>query len=143
VEYDVILPPGAREQRVSLTFDSPQLGVPPREVVAVARGNGIYRAVGLYTPMVGDWQVRVRLGDAGDERTAVFPLTVRPDPVPPPPNRAPAVVASTWLAGVLEVVAVLGVLVLATVLSRWPALIRVARIGPGRQATAIPALGQD
>jgi hypothetical protein len=123
VEYDVILPPGTKDQRVALSFEAPQLGVPPTEVVAVARGNGVYHAAGLYTPIVGEWQVQVRLGQAGEERTATFPLSVRPDPVAPPPNRAPAVLPSTWLAGGVVVATVTGMLALATWLSRWLAAV--------------------
>jgi copper transport protein len=119
VEYDVVLPPGAKEQRVALSFESPQLGVPPTEVVAAARGNGDYHAAGLYTPIVGEWQVQVRLGQPGEERSATFPLSVRPDPVAPPPNRAPEVLPSVWLAGGLEVATVVGLLGFATWLSRW------------------------
>src|SRR5947209_3949345 len=48
VEYDVVLPPGSPDQRVALSFSSAELGVPPKEVVAVARGNGEYQATGLY-----------------------------------------------------------------------------------------------
>ena len=129
VEYDVVLPPDAKEQRVALSFASPQLGVPPTEVVAAARGNGVYHAAGLYTPMVGEWQVQVRLGQPGQERTATFPLSVRPDPVAPPPNRAPAVLPSTWVAGGVEVAAVVGLLGLATWVSRWLAAV-LNRRGP-------------
>jgi hypothetical protein len=41
----------------------PELGVPPTNVIAVASGNGAYRASGLYTPMTGLWQPRVQLSD--------------------------------------------------------------------------------
>lgn len=140
VEYDVVLPPGSPDQRVALSFSSAELGVPPKEVVAVARGNGEYQATGLYTPMVGQWQVQIHLGQPGDERTATLPLSVRPGPVTPPPNSTPPIVPSIWLAGAIEVVSVVGLLGLATWFSRRLAafLNRRSSVAPPRSRVRLP-----
>jgi hypothetical protein len=124
VDYDLTLP-AAYTGRVSLAFDSPELGVPPTNVVAVASGDGAYRASGLYTPMAGVWQVRVQLSDG----SATFELPVRGDPVAPPPNRAPAIDSSTLALGLVEIVAVVGSLLLASRLSAVLSSMPLARAG--------------
>jgi putative copper export protein len=117
VDYDVVLPDSNRE-RVQLTFESSELGVPPTTVLAAARGNGVYRASGIYTPIVGAWQVQVQLGTS-EARSATFALGIRGEPVAPPPNRAPAFETSTLAIGVLEALLVITALVSASWLSRW------------------------
>jgi hypothetical protein len=119
--------PTAYTGRVSLTFDSAELGVPPTQVVAVARGNGEYRASGLYTPMTGVWQVQVQLSDG----TTKFDLPVRTAPVAPPPNRTPVIDSSTLALGLVEIVAVVGSLLLASKFSA--AISSMQRARPGRR----------
>jgi putative copper export protein/methionine-rich copper-binding protein CopC len=116
VDYDVVLPDAARD-RVQLTFESAELGVPPTTVLAAARGDGVYRATGIYTPIVGAWQVQVRLGSL-EAQSATFPLAIRNEPVAPPPNRAPAVESSTLAIGMLEALLVVAGLISASWLSR-------------------------
>jgi copper transport protein len=116
VDYDVVLPASFND-RVSLVFDSPELGVPVNEVVATARGNGTYRASGLLTPMVGEWRVQVVLGDNAAHQSASFALPVKAQPVAPPANQTPAVDANTVALGFLEILAVVGALSMASKLS--------------------------
>ena len=118
--------PAGTARRVTLTFLSPELEVPATEVLATTRGDGTYRASGVYTPIVGEWQVRVGLGLASDEHSVTFQLPVRAEPMPPPPNTAPPLEPTLWLFGAAQVLIVVVALFAAWRLSHW-ATARVQR----------------
>lgn len=82
----------------------------------------------MYTPMSGDWQVQVQLSSG----SARFDLPVRAEPVAPPPNRAPTIETTTLAVGVVEIVAVVLALLLASKLSVAISSMLLAR--PGRRA---------
>jgi putative copper export protein/methionine-rich copper-binding protein CopC len=118
VDYDITLP--VRDAtRVTLAFASSELKVPETTVVAVARGDGRYRASGLYTPMIGRWQLRVLVRQPGKaEQAALFDLPIKAEPVPAPKLPPPTVQSSTWAWGIAEVIGVVLVLTGARLFSR-------------------------
>jgi putative copper export protein/methionine-rich copper-binding protein CopC len=103
IDYEVHLSGGTTPQQVSLAFASSQLGVAPQRVTATEIGDGTYRVSGLYTPVVGDWQVSVQLDDAAPAAFVVPITAVAPDS---PKAPAPDVRWTTWLAGIGETVLV-------------------------------------
>ena len=102
--YDVAVP-GATAKTVQLSFASDKLGIPPQVVSADQVGPGRYRASGFYTPIVGDWQVRVNL--AGVAQPASFDLPIKAAAPKLPKAPAPRITAGTWVQGIAEVAVVL------------------------------------
>jgi putative copper export protein len=113
-DYDVWLF-GARTSEVRLGFSSPQLGVPETDVVASAVDSDHYRVTGLYTPLAGQWKVRVAGAGAPG---AVFDLKVFGAAPKLPKAPTPVVQTSTWVRGVSWVVAVIGPLLGANLVSQ-------------------------
>ena len=110
--------PGPDARRVTLIFAAPELDIPPVEVLAEARGGGMFRASGMYASVLGNWQVQVSIDDGdGGPRTATFVLPIQADPVRPPAAPTPVVMTGTWIVGALEVAAIVVGLLLAHRLS--------------------------
>lgn len=99
VDYHVNLDGSAAPRQVSLSFASTKLGVAGQEVTAASLGEGSYRVSGYYTPVVGTWQVAVRLDDAA---TARFTLPITAKPAKLPKAAPPKVRWTTWVAGIAE-----------------------------------------
>jgi Copper resistance protein D len=57
-DYDVWLS-NSKATTISLNFASTELAVPATDVAATRGGDGHFRVRGIYTPMAGQWQVRV------------------------------------------------------------------------------------
>jgi putative copper export protein len=103
IDYRVKLDGGPTPNQVSLDFASSKLDVAPTTVVANAIGEHEYRVSGFYTPVVGTWQVGVRL-DGGDPAT--FKLAIATKAPKLAKSAAPKVQWTTWLAGILETLVV-------------------------------------
>jgi hypothetical protein len=103
IDYVVKVGGGARPEQVTLDFGSSKLDVPTQQVLATAVGHNSYRVSGYYTPVVGSWQVAVRL-DGGSPATFKLAVTAKPAKLPKP--AAPKVQWTTWLAGILETLVV-------------------------------------
>jgi putative copper export protein len=116
LDYRVAVAGGPAIHRVSLSFASAELGVPAQRATAVATGDGTYRVSGFYTPVVGHWQVAVRLDDAAPV-TFDLPIAAKP-PAKLPKAPAPPVRWTTWLAGAGWVVLVGGALATSFRVSR-------------------------
>lgn len=112
---------------VRLAIGSKALGVPMREIATEPADGGLTRAVGMYTPMVGDWDVRVTV-DGSRPAVADFVLPVVAKAAPLPRSPAPTITVSTWINGLLELLAVVGVLVGSAEVSRRLAQRRVEQL---------------
>jgi putative copper export protein len=115
-DYDVTVP-GGQAKRVALSFSSAELGIPSHEVVATSLGEGHYRAAGFYTPMAGDWQVRVSIGTSS--RQATFTLPIKAHAAKLKKATPPVVRTSTWIYGLLEVGGVISLLLAGAWFSRF------------------------
>lgn len=126
--------PRSDVQKVFLTFGPPpESGLPAERVELKARdADGLYGTRGAYTPLVGEWnlEVRVRRSGARDESASFGIRVVEPSPprAGPPPDAGigvPAPIALLW--GILP-----------SGLAGWlPALLAIgAAIGSGAMAGA-------
>jgi hypothetical protein len=88
---------------VTVTFSSPQLGVPQTRVPAIPRGGDDYRVAGIYTPIVGPWKVAVATTSGLATAFELGVTATQPEPGKPPP---PLVQASTRRWGIGELLAV-------------------------------------
>jgi nitrogen fixation protein FixH len=120
VDYVVDVDSGTAPKQVDLTFSggtfaagSPE--VHPQQVTATAIGDGRYRAVGMFAPVVGPWNVDVTLDDG---TKATFPLTIADKPAPLPKAPTKSVKATTWLFGALETLLIAALLAGAFRVSR-------------------------
>jgi putative copper export protein/methionine-rich copper-binding protein CopC len=115
VNYDVSIPDSTTHE-VRLTFASNELKVPAQQAEAKSIGNGVYRATGIYTPMVGLWDIAVDVDGKADPAKFQFPVTAKAAALPRAP--APKITAVTWLYGLLDVAVVGFGLLLASRLSK-------------------------
>ncbi len=113
--YDVTLPHNV--SRVVLRFRSNDLSVPATDVVATAEGNGLYRVSGMYTPMLGKWQVDVLVQDGKASETATFVLPIQAKAIAAS-SPTPPVQPSTWAYGIVELLLVFVALFAAIRFSR-------------------------
>lgn len=98
VDYRVKIS-GNSARSVTLSFASPKLGIPAQQVTARSIGDGTFRAVGYYAPVVGDWQVTVRADSAAP---AVFELPITAEPAELTRSLPPKVRWTTWVFGIGE-----------------------------------------
>jgi putative copper export protein/methionine-rich copper-binding protein CopC len=98
---------GGGSSTVTLSFASPDLGVPAVVVAAQRLGGDDFRVTGFYTPQVGSWRVEVAL-DGGASAPFTLPVTAKAV-VPKAPPKDPR--ASTWAWGTAETLAVVALMV--------------------------------
>jgi hypothetical protein len=92
---------------VTVAFSSPKLGMPRIAVQPARRSADTYCVTGIYTPVVGPWNVAVTTPGG---RTTSFDLGItaaQPELPDPPPV---LVGSSTWRWGIGEVIVVVGIL---------------------------------
>ncbi len=93
--------------------------MPENTVVATNQGGGYYSATGIYTPMVGRWNVHVDVAAKGkDPHIAFFALPGQAKPLAAK-ARAPPIHPSTWEYGIAEVLLVVCGLIAANLVSRF------------------------
>jgi hypothetical protein len=103
---------------VSMQFASPTLGVPAQDVPASQTGPGQFGVSGMYTPIVGSWQLRVIPSTHTEAGTsAIFVLPVRASGKLPK-SSPPKIRWTTWAWGVGEALLVGLALAASTALSR-------------------------
>jgi putative copper export protein len=98
LDYRIRVDGGPPPRQVTVDFASAKLGVPVQQATAVAVGDNTYRVSGCYTPVVGAWQVGVRLDNAAPAKFGL-PIAAKP-PKKLPRAPAPQVKWTTWLAGI-------------------------------------------
>ncbi|HEY4331303.1 MAG TPA: CopD family protein, partial [Ilumatobacteraceae bacterium] len=138
-DYDVSVS-GSTPQAITLSFASADLGAPAQTVVAKSVGAGHFRAEGLYTPIVGTWDVGVAIDQA--PVVAHFADTVTAKAAKLPKSLPPRITAQTWLAGTAIVLVVIGALAAAagTGRRRTRKLVRASTAGLDDE---LEALGDD
>jgi putative copper export protein/methionine-rich copper-binding protein CopC len=124
-DYDVTVPHATGA--VTVAFSSDTLGIPATDVLATAVGGDHYRVSGLYTPVVGPWNVRVQ---AAGEPPATFTLGVTADPPKPAKAPPPPIRTSTWLWGIVEFLTVATALGGARLASRRLTRRRAGQLAP-------------